>query len=50
VTDNKNNELPNQISEEELKSMSDKEFYDYCSKIRKKLLEINNEVGEFEVY
>lgn len=50
MTNNNNNELPNQISEEELKSMSDKEFNDYCSKIRKKLIEINKEVGEFEVY
>ena len=37
-------------SEQELKNMSDKEFYNYCSKIRKKLIEVTKEVGEFEVY
>ena len=37
-------------SEQELKDMSDKEFNDYCSKIRKKLIEVTKEVGEFEVY
>ena len=37
-------------TEKELRKMTDKEFYDYCSKIRKKLIEVTKEVGEFEVY
>ena len=47
---NKKNNLPDKISEKELRKMTDKEFYDYCSKIRKKLIEVTKEVGEFEVY
>ena len=39
-----------ELTEQELKDMSDKEFNDYCSKIRKKLIEVTKEVGEFEVY
>ena len=46
----KKNNLPNKISEIELRKMTDKEFYDYCSKIRKKLIEVTKEEGEFEVY
>ena len=47
---NKKNNFPDKISEKELRKMTDKEFYDYCSKIRKKLIEVTKEVGEFEVY
>ena len=47
---NKKNNLPDKISEKELRKMTDKEFYNYCSKIRKKLIEVTKEVGEFEVY
>ena len=47
---NKKNNLPDKISEKEFRKMTDKEFYDYCSKIRKKLIEVTKEVGEFEVY
>ena len=47
---NKKNNLPDKIYEKELRKMTDKEFNDYCSKIRKKLIEITKEVGEFEVY
>ena len=49
MTIKKNNFLE-KPSEQELKNMSDKEFYNYCSKIRKKLIEVTKEVGEFEVY
>ncbi len=44
------NDFIEKPSEQELKDMSDKEFNDYCSKIRKKLIEVTKEVGEFEVY
>ena len=47
---NKKNNLPDKISEKKLRKMTDKEFCDYCSKIRKKLIEVTKEVGEFEVY
>ena len=46
----KKNDFLEKPSEQELKNMSDKEFYNYCSKIRKKLIEATKEVGEFEVY
>ena len=46
----KKNDFIEKPSEQELKNMSDKEFYNYCSKIRKKLIEVTKEVGEFEVY
>ena len=46
----KKNDFLEKPSEQELKNMSDKEFYNYCSKIRKKLSEVTKEVGEFEVY
>ena len=49
MTIKKNNFLE-KPSEQELKNMSDKEFYNYCSKIRRKLIEVTKEVGEFEVY
>lgn len=49
MTIQKNNFLE-KPSEQELKDMSDEEFNDYCSKIRKKLIEVTKEVGEFEVY
>ena len=47
---NKKNNLPDKISEKKLRKMTDKEFCDYCSKIRRKLIEVTKEVGEFEVY
>ena len=47
---NKRNNLPDKISEKELRKMTDQELYDYCSKIRKKLIEVTKEEGEFEVY
>ena len=46
----KKNNFPDKISEKELRKMTDKEFYDFCSKIRKKLIEATKEMGEFEVY
>ncbi len=46
----KKNNFRDKISEKELRKMTDKEFLDYCSKIRKKLIEVTKEVGEFEVY
>ena len=46
----KKNDFLEKPSEQELKDMSDKEFNDYCSKIRGKLIEVTKEVGEFEVY
>ena len=46
----KKNDFLEKPSEQELKNMSDKEFYNYCSKIRKKLIEVTKEVCEFEVY
>jgi len=44
------NDFLEKPSEQELKDMSDKEFNDYCSKIRRKLIEVTKEEGEFEVY
>ena len=44
------NDFLEKPSEQELKDMLDKEFNDYCSKIRKELIEVTKEVGEFEVY
>ena len=46
----KKNDFLEKPSEQELRKMTDKEFYDYCSKIRKKLIEVTKEVSEFEVY
>ena len=46
----KKNNFRDKISEKELRKMTDKEFLDFCSKIRKKLIEVTKEVGEFEVY
>ena len=46
----KKNDFLEKPSEQELKNMSDKEFYNYCSKIRKKLIEVTKEVVQFEVY